>query len=302
MANIPLGGIPKTAPATPPAAQAQPTTPFRQSVPAAAPPVANEPAVPAPPAAPVGLEVQFNHEKITLPMADAQKYAQIGLKAHKLEQRQRQLEDQARQQENYLKAGRLLEEVAQRDPRAYEVIKGAIAGQYPAPASAASESDDDEGLTKPHQPDSYTRELEQRLLRLESANNQIAQSFHQKEYSARLESALNRPYLRANPEAEELARVLVPALADAFDGDLDQAAIVAESRAKKLVEGHMQREREEREAKRETAPMNSLNGGPPLPRLDPQAATYAAHKSGQGRAAMRDLLAKWKAAVSGPQT
>lgn len=306
MGNVPLGSIQPAAPASPAApAATQTTAPAKLPVPtgtvAVQPPVVSvEPQKPKP------FVVKVNHEEIELTEDDARKYAQIGIRAGQLETRRAELAREREAHSAHLKAGQLLEQVAQSDPRAYQVIKDAIAGRYPQAAQAASTGGDDgdDGLTPAPSGYSVPSEVEQRLLRIEAALNQTARSLNQRDSTQRLEAALNsQPYLRANPEAAELARTLVPVIAAGeLDGDIETAAVVAAKRAQKLVERHLANERAERESKRETTPVPSVNGGTPFPRLDPSKVTFKDHRSGEGRKMLKEMLGKVRAAVSGPQS
>jgi hypothetical protein len=275
-------------------------------------PVPGAPAAPpAAPAKPPPLRVQFNRSEIDVdPYSDeGKKYIQLGMKADKLEQRAAQIKSMETQQNAELQAGRLLSQMAQSDPNGFAIIKDVLAGradrylrpQAPAaPGQGQAPSDDDGGLTGDEGANRLLSEVAQKLTLLDARLQNQERTTHQRDRQSSLERALQRPGLRATPEAAELAQLLVPALEHEFDGNLDLAAQAAEGTIKRLLEGHLRSERERREATRENAPLPSMNGGAPMPMLDRQKLTYKELKSGGAVAHLRDLVARARAAVSGP--
>lgn len=291
------------APTQTPSAPAAPSGAVQQ--PAAQP--AQQPAAGQPPKGwekiltPEGLaRIKFRDKTVELTPEEFARRAQIGTSAEELDRAKREFQETRRQNEDMTRAGQLLAQFAQQDPEGYRAIQEIIAGRRPPAAMTRGESnllrDDDEAPT-------MSPEVERRLSNAERTAQQAMMALQQRDQEARLEKAMrDRPYLRSNPKAAELAQSLARAAMSQGDSP-DNAAMYAEATIREIVTDHLENERREREARRETAAPAAVSRGlGPMPRADwkGRQPSHRGATQAEDRNVLLDLMRKMGQVVSGP--
>lgn len=252
--------------------------------------------------------VRFNHETVELPVAEVQRFAQLGMAAEDLRAQREALKADKSGYEGYQAFRRWVEQDTT-GMRA-RLLQDAYTGRVDPARIYAQDGDDDlpgntspAGDTRGHtsQGDPATQA---RLEQLERQLAQFRQQTDQRTFEQRLDSSLNsHDYLRDDPVSIQIAREIVMGRLAAEDfSNLDSEVARAASRVKALTDAKLDAVRERREQQAQEFVPVTPGRGPALPKLpDNLLSGTRGMRSQQNKSAVKDWLASFgRAASSGP--